>query len=78
VSGYFSFAGVARNGSRFALQLGSGAKERFVVYTVETGKAISEVKADVAPEEQSWTAFSADGSLFIVGSPLKITLYRLP
>jgi len=30
------------------------------------------------PEAQSWTAFSPDGSLFVVGSPLKLTLYRLP
>ena len=30
------------------------------------------------PEAQSWTAFSPDGSLFVVGSPLKLTPYRLP
>jgi hypothetical protein len=28
--------------------------------------------------KQSWTAFSPDGSMFVVGSPLKLTLFRLP
>ncbi len=28
-------------------------------------------------EQQSWTAFSPDGLMFVVGSPLKLTLYRL-
>jgi hypothetical protein len=45
---------------------------------METGEPITEVKPDEIAEEQSWTAFSPDGSLFVVGSPLKLTLYRLP
>jgi hypothetical protein len=75
----FSFAGVSHNGKRFALQLtGSGQHERFLVLSVQTGEAIAEVKPDQDGEEQSWTAFSPDGSMFVVGSPLKLTLYRLP
>lgn len=79
VKGGFSFAGVSRNGKRFALQLtGSGQHEKFVIFSVESGESIAEVKPDQEGEEQSWTAFSPDGSMFVVGSPLKLTLYRLP
>jgi len=80
LTGAFSYAGVSQNGKRFALQVGSPSakKERFVIYSVETGEAITEVSPDEPGEEQSWTAFSPDGSLFVVGSPLKLTLYRLP
>lgn len=79
VKGGFSYAGVSQNGTRFALQLtSSGKRERFVVFSVQTGEPIAEVKPDQDGEEQSWTAFSPDGSMFVVGSPLKLTLYRLP
>ena len=79
VKGGFSFAGVSQNGKRFALQLtGSGQHERFLILSVQTGEPIAEVKPDQDGEEQSWTAFSPDGSMFVVGSPLKLTLYRLP
>jgi hypothetical protein len=79
VKGGFSFAGVSQNGKCFALQLtGSGQHERFLVFSVQTGEPIAEVKPDQDGEEQSWTAFSPDGSMFVVGSPLKLALYRLP
>ena len=79
VEGGFSFAGVSQNGKRFALQLtGSGQHERFVIFSVQTGESIAEVNPDQDGEQQSWTAFSPDGSMFVVGSPLKLTLYRLP
>ena len=79
VKGGFSFAGVSQNGKRFALQLtGSGQHEKFVIFSVETGESIAEVKPDQDGEQQSWTALSPDGSMFVVGSPLKLTLYRLP
>jgi hypothetical protein len=75
----FSYAGVSQNGKRFALQLmGSGQHERFVIFSVETGDPIAEVKPGQDGEAQSWTAFSLDGSMFVVGSPLKLALYRLP
>jgi hypothetical protein len=79
VKGAFSYAGVSQNGKHFALQLtDSGQHERFAIFSVETGQLIAEVKPDQDGEEQSWTAFSPDGSMFVVGSPLKLTLYRLP
>ena len=84
VKGDFSFAGVSQNGKRVALQVATynGVhllnRERFVVYSIETGEPIAEVKPDKLAEGQSWTAFSPDGSMFVVGSPLKLSLYRLP
>jgi hypothetical protein len=80
----FSFAGVSQNGKRFALQVASFSgshtvkKEKFIIYSVETGEQLATVTPDETAEEQSWTAFSPDGTLFAVGSPLKLTLYRLP
>jgi hypothetical protein len=79
VTGRFSYAGVSQNGKRFALQLtSSGGHEVFVIFSIETWKPIANVKPEQDGEEQSWTAFSPDGSMFAVGSPLKLTLYRLP
>jgi hypothetical protein len=80
----YSFAGVSQNGKRFALQVASFSgmhslkRERFVVYSVDTGEPIAEITPDELAEEQSWTAFSQDGSMIVVGSPLKLALYRLP
>lgn len=77
--GWFSFAGVSQNGKRFALQTKHPPeKERFVIYSTDTWAPITEVMPKERAEDQSWTAFSPDGSLFVVGSPLKLTLYRLP
>jgi hypothetical protein len=84
VKGEFSIAGVSQNGKRFALQVASFSgmhslkRERFIVYSVDSGEPIAEVTPDVLAEEQSWTAFSPDGSMIVVGSPLKLTLFRLP
>jgi hypothetical protein len=79
VNGGFSYAGVSQNGERFALQLTApGEHENFVIFSVKTGERMAEVKPDRDGEAQSWTAFSPDGSMFVVGSPLKLTLYRLP
>jgi hypothetical protein len=80
----FSYAGVSQNGQRFALQIaifsgtGSLKQEHFAIYSVDTGELIAEVKPDELAERQSWTAFSPDGSMFVVGSPLNLTLYHLP
>jgi hypothetical protein len=79
VSGEFSYAGASQNGERIALQLrASVGHERFVIFSVKTGERVGEVKPDRDGEEQSWTAFSPDGLMFAVGSPLKLTLFRLP
>jgi hypothetical protein len=83
-SGRFSYAGVSQNGKRLALQIakvssqGAIEKEKFVVYSVDSGEPIAEAVAKEAAEAQSWTSFSPDGSMLVVGSPLKLTLYRLP
>jgi hypothetical protein len=84
LKGEFSYAGVSQNGKRFALQVADFTgnhtikHEKFVIYSTETGEPITEVKPDEQAEEQSWTAFAPDGTLFVVGSPIKLTLYRLP
>jgi hypothetical protein len=83
VNGKFSYAGVSQNSKRFALQIASFSslhrikRERFVIYSIDTGEPVAEVTPEEPAEEQSWTAFSPDGSMFVVGSPLKLTLYRL-
>jgi hypothetical protein len=48
------------------------------MYSVDPVGSIAEAAPAQLPEAQSWTAFSPDGTLFVVGSPLKLTLYRLP
>jgi hypothetical protein len=84
VKGEFAYAAVSQNGKRFALQVASFSgmhslkHERFVVYSVDSGEPIAEVTPDELAEGQSWTAFSPDGSMIVVGSPLKLTLFRLP
>ena len=80
LKGPFSYAGVSQNGKRFALQVGDHTvkHERFVIYSTETGEAVAQVNPYQPSEGQSWTAFSPDGSMFVVGSPLKLTLYQLP
>ncbi|HLK04426.1 MAG TPA: hypothetical protein VKT53_08295 [Candidatus Acidoferrum sp.] len=80
----FSYAGVSQNGKRLALQVGdfssdgSLRKERFIIYSIDTWEPLAEVSPGQTADGQSWTAFSPDGSMFVVGSPLKLTLYRLP
>ena len=82
--GEFSYAGVSQNGKRFALQVASFSgmhsltHERFVIHSTETWEPVTEVTPDEPAEEQSWTTFSPDGSMFVADSPLKLTLYRLP
>jgi len=83
ISKPFSFAGTSQNGKRFALQVtdsthASDGRERFVIYSLETWQRIAEVVPDEPAEEQSWTAFSPDGSMFVVGSPVRLVLYKLP
>ncbi len=84
IKGEFSYAGVSQNGKRFALQVASFSgmhdlrQEKFVIYNTDTWESVTEVTPDTPAEEQSWTAFSPDGSMFVVGSPVKLTLYRLP
>ncbi len=85
IKGNCSFAGVSQNGKKLALQQKTFdseghtlKKERFVIYSIDTGEAVTEVSPPERAEGQSWTAFSPDGTLFAVGSPMKLALYRLP
>jgi hypothetical protein len=71
-----AFAGVSQNGKRFALQV--GRREHFVIYSTETSEPVAQITPDEQPQAQFWTAFSPDGGMIVVGSPLKLTLYRLP
>lgn len=76
IKGRFSFAGVAQDGTRFALQ-DTVNSERFIIYSTKTWEPLAEIRPEIPSEGQSWTAFSPDGSMFVVGSPLKLALYRI-
>jgi hypothetical protein len=83
--GAYGFAGVSQNGSRFALEArderGDPSEliyERFYIYDSKTAVALATIPVTDLPERQSWTAFSADGHLFAVGNPNRLTLYDVP
>jgi hypothetical protein len=78
VKGEGTYAGVSQNGRRFALQFRHAGRERFAIYSIDKGQLVTEVEPEAPAEEQSWTAFSPDGTMFVVGSPVKLILYRLP
>lgn len=79
------FAGVSQNGRRFALQSSQGEGdpseliyEEFTIYDAETASPVATVDVSDLPERESWSAFSPDGRLFVVGNPNRLTLYRVP
>jgi hypothetical protein len=83
--GAYNFAGVSQNGSRFALEArderGDPSEliyERFYIYDSKTAVALATIPVTDLPEHQSWTTFSADGHLFAVGNPNRLTLYEIP
>jgi hypothetical protein len=78
------FAGVSRNGKRFAVVVSDSQGdpsvvlyEHFFIFDTETGQPIAMIRSQSLPAQQSWSAFSADGNLFAAGAPGEITLYRL-
>ena len=80
-----TFAGVSQNGKRCALQHSDERGdplallyEHFIIYDADSLAPISIVRMSDLPERQSRSAFSPDGSTFVVGSPDNLTLYRLP
>ncbi|MGD0801984.1 MAG: hypothetical protein ABR906_11770 [Terracidiphilus sp.] len=81
-----SFAGVSRNGSRFAIvssdySIGDPSykpDELFTIYNSENFESVATVALEKQDEARSWSAFSADGSFFLCGSPRKLNLYRIP
>jgi hypothetical protein len=85
VRGNPRFAGVSRNGMRFAIVTSESMGdppvvlyEHFTVFDTETARPIAMIRSRSLPDHQSWSAFSADGSLFAAGSPDSLNLYQLP
>jgi hypothetical protein len=85
LEGTGTFAGVSRNGSRFALQFHEARGdpqsllyEHFVIYDTESARPVAMIRITDLPELQSWSAFSPDGHYFAVGNPNKLTLYQIP
>jgi hypothetical protein len=80
-----AFAGMSRDGGRFALQQSDGIGdprrllyETFIVYDAKSLKPLVRVSMTDLPERQSWSAFSNDGKLFAAGSTNRLNLYRIP
>jgi hypothetical protein len=84
-AGEINFAGVSRNGRRFAVAYSDGSGdpfrltyEYFVIYDTETAQEIAVMRVKALPERQSWSALSPDGTHFVVGNQYELNLYRLP
>jgi len=83
--GSATFAGVSRNGARFAVSFTKvrgdppvPLYEHFVIYDAETAQPVAIVRIKDLPEYNSWFAFSPDGRSFVAGSPYNLSLYTLP
>ncbi len=81
----YEFAGVSRNGARFALQASDERGdpevliyETFYVYDASSLAPVATIPVTNMPERRSWTAFSGDGHLFAVGDPDQLSLYEIP
>ncbi len=80
------FAGVSRDGSRFAIESSDypigdpsyNASQLFTIYNAQSYAPVALVTPDTLPDALSWSAFSKDGSQFVCGSARKLTLYRIP
>jgi hypothetical protein len=83
---YGSFAGVSRDGSRFAILstdslLGDpnfNSAELFTIYNSESYEPVATVQPEKKQDARSWSAFSGDGKLFICGGAKKLNLYKIP
>jgi hypothetical protein len=83
---YGGFAGVSRDGLRFAIvssdySAGDPAykpDELFTIYNSDTYEVVATVTPETSAAARSWSAFSPDGKLFLCGSPQKLSLYRIP
>jgi hypothetical protein len=81
-----AFAGVSRDGSRFAIESSDypvtdpsyNATELFTIYDAATFLPVATVTPDSLPDARSWSAFSQDGKSFLSGSARKVSLYRIP
>jgi hypothetical protein len=84
LTGNPGFAGVSRNGKRFAVVVSDSQGdppvmlyEHFFIFDTATGQPIASIRSQSLPARQSWSAFSADGNLFAAGAPGEMTVYRL-
>ncbi len=83
---YGDFAGVSRDGSRFAIvstNYSAGdpsyqPDELFTIYNSETYEAVAVVAPETSSEARSWSAFSPDGKMFLSGGAKKLSLYKIP
>jgi hypothetical protein len=82
---YAGFAGVSRDGSRFALHFSDERGdppmllyERFVIYDSQSLRPLAMAVPAAMPQRQSWSAFSPDGRYFAAGSPDSLGLFELP
>ena len=85
VDGGPQFAGVSRDGQRFALEFSDEKGdpsillyEYFLVFDVATLRPVAMVRISEMPERQSWSSFSSDGRYFAAGNPNALSLYQLP
>ena len=79
------FAGVSQNGKRFAVAVSESRGdpsvrlfEHFVLFDTERAKPLAMIRIEHMPENQSWSAFSADGELFACGDATALSLYKVP
>jgi hypothetical protein len=80
------FAGVSRDGQRFAIESSDysatdpsfNASELFVIYDAGSFEPVATVTPDSLPEARSWSALAQDGHTFLCGGPQKLSLYRIP
>jgi len=83
---YGSFAGVSRDGSKFAIETSEypandpafAAKELLTVYDGASFEPVTTIPSDLGLEAEPWSAFSQDGHMFLSGSARKLSLYRIP
>ncbi len=85
VAGNARFAGVSQNGKRFAVAVSESRGdpsvvlfEHFILFDTETGQPLAMVRTEHMPENQSWSAFSSDGTLFASGDASALSLYKVP
>jgi hypothetical protein len=83
---YGGFAGVSRDGSRFAVvstDYSAGdpsyqPDELFTIYNSETYAAVAVAAPETPSQSRSWSAFSPDGKLFLSGDAKRLSLYKIP
>jgi hypothetical protein len=80
-----NFAGVSRDGSRFAIAtarwgFGDPAyinRETIIVYDTATLRPIAQVRSEPTPEMQSWSALSQDGRALALASGKSLSYFRI-